>query len=142
MGKSKHKLLIILMVAVLAVTACGLLLSACAEEPVKVVLDANGGTFTGGGTTLEIGNLQPGNTLDLSLYAPTREGYTLSQWTDSNQNIVVAGQPYSVPLTARPGSTVTLTAQWSGNSSGGTSAVDILNAIVGGLTSGDHLHSE
>ena len=142
MGKSKHKLLIILMVAVLAVTACGLLLSACAEEPVKVVLDANGGTFTGGGTTLEIGNLQPGNTLDLSLYAPTREGYTLSQWTDSNQNIVVAGQPYSVPLTARPGSTVTLTAQWSGNSSGGTSAVDILNAIVGGLTSGDNLHSE
>ena len=142
MGKSKNKLLIILMVAVLAVTACGLLLSACAEEPVKVVLDANGGTFTGGGTTLEIGNLQPGNTLDLSLYAPTREGYTLSQWTDSNQNIVVAGQPYSVPLTARPGSTVTLTAQWSGNSSGGTSAVDILNAIVGGLTSGDNLHSE
>ena len=142
MGKSKNKLLIILMVAVLAVTACGLLLSACAEEPVKVVLDANGGTFTGGGTTLEIGNLQPGGTLDLSLYAPTRSGYTLTQWTDSNQNVTMAGASYRVPLTARPGSTVRLTAQWTSDSGDGITGTDIFREIIGGLTNGDNLHSE
>ena len=142
MGKSKNKLLIILMVAVLAVTACGLLLSACAEEPVKVVLDANGGTFTGGGTTLEIGNLQPGSSLDLSLYAPTRSGYTLTQWTDSNQNVTMAGASYRVPLTARPGSTVRLTAQWTSDSGDGITGTDIFREIIGGLTNGDNLHSE
>ena len=142
MGKSKNKLLIILMIAVLAVTACGMLLSACADEPVKVVLDANGGTFTGGGTTLEIGNMQPGDPLDLSSYAPTREGYTLTQWTGSNNAVIPLTQKYSVPLTARPGSTITLTAQWESNTSGGTGAVDILNAIFSGLTKGDNLHSE
>ncbi len=144
MGKSKHKLLIILMVAVLAVTACGLLLSACAEEPVTVILDANGGTFTGGGTTLQVPNLQPGDTLDLSSYAPTRDGYTLSQWTDSNRANVRPGMTYIVPTTALPGSTITLAAQWTENEvdDNSISALRALENILGAMTNGDNLHSE
>ena len=145
MGKSKHKLLIILMVAVLAVTACGLLLSACAEEPVTVILDANGGTFTGGGTTLQVPNLQPGDTLDLSSYAPTRDGYTLREWAETTgmQMTYSPSQMYTIPTTAAPGSSITLAAQWRAeSSSGGISAYQALMGILNAMTNGDNLHSE
>ena len=142
MGKSKNKLLIILMVAVLAATACGLLLSACAEEPVTVVLDANGGTFTGGAAEVEVNNVKPGSSLDLSSYAPTREGYEFSQWVDDMGTPVVAGQPFIVPISARPGSKVKLTAQWSGEEDESLGALETLTSILDAMTTGSNLHSE
>ena len=142
MGKSKNKLLIILMVAVLAATACGLLLSACAEEPVTVVLDANGGTFTGGAAEVEVNNVKPGTSLDLSSYAPTREGYEFSQWVDDMGTPVVAGQPFIVPISARPGSKVKLTAQWSGEEDESLGALETLTSILDAMTTGSNLHSE
>ena len=141
MGKTKNKLLIILMLVVLLATACGLLLSACVEDTFTVVLDANGGSFEGGGTTLVLSNLKVGDSIDLSLYAPTRDGYRLDNWTSADGQIFMTTVPYEITAISEP--TTRLTAQWRGGSGDDeTSAKEALEAILGAMTNGDNLHSE
>lgn len=141
MGKTKNKLLIILMLVVLLATACGLLLSACVEDTFTVVLDANGGSFEGGGTTLVLSNLKVGDSIDLSLYAPTRDGYRLDNWTSEDGQIFMTTVPYEITAISEP--TTRLTAQWRGGSGDDeTSAKEALEAILGAMTNGDNLHSE
>lgn len=143
MGKTKNKLLIILMLVVLLATACGLLLSACVEDTFTVVLDANGGSFEGGGTTLVLSNLKAGDSIDLSLYAPTRgPEYELEGWVDNSDNEYGDDEMFVIPKSAKPGSSIVLSAQWSTDSGESLSALQVLNHIIAAMTNGDNLHSE
>ena len=143
MGKTKNKLLIILMLVVLLATACGLLLSACVEDTFTVVLDANGGSFEGGGTTLVLSNLKVGDSIDLSLYAPTRGSeYELEGWVDNSDNEYGDDEMFVIPKSAKPGSSIVLSAQWSTDSGESLSALQVLNHIIAAMTNGDNLHSE
>ena len=143
MGKTKNKLLIILMLVVLLATACGLLLSACVEDTFTVVLDANGGSFEGGGTTLVLSNLKVGASIDLSLYAPTRgPEYELEGWVDNSDNEYGDDEMFVIPKSAKPGSSIVLSAQWSTDSGESLSALQVLNHIIAAMTNGDNLHSE
>lgn len=143
MGKTKNKLLIILMLVVLLATACGLLLSACVEDTFTVVLDANGGSFEGGGTTLVLSNLKVGDSIDLSLYAPTRgPEYELEGWVDNSDNEYGDDEMFVIPKSAKPGSSIVLSAQWSTDSGESLSALQVLNHIIAAMTNGDNLHSE
>ncbi len=93
-------------------------------EPAVVTLDFNGGTF-GGETSVTV-QTAVGETLDLSAYLPTMDGYDFVGWTDGKNSV---GTSYVVTGDA------TLYPQWSQLSS--VSASNLLNAVFSAIDGGD-----
>ena len=112
MNKSKQKILAILLVALLAMTAVALI--ACSKQH-SVVFDANGGSFAQGKTFAQ--RVDDGAKI-VEPISPTRGGYVFAGWAKSKD-----GNDYWNFDTDTVTKNIVLFAQWS-QSSGGIESVD------------------
>ena len=72
-------------------------------DPVRIEIDANGGVGGSGSQTVQKGT-------NVTLEAPTKEGYLFTGWEDENKKIYPAGEDGKVKITVT--GAMTLTAVW------------------------------